>query len=118
MSSWTPCRKSERRSYLPANSPGELKRVVDFFPATSVCLDPHAWLVDVGVQAPGTAYSPAGTCVGGDLVGVGLWPPRMGEGPGVQERPHRVVAFTERTEAFLCGISSFPPASGRPCPCS
>lgn len=42
---------------------------------------------------PGTVYSLAGTCSGGDLAGVGLWPPRIGEGPGVQERPPHKSGF-------------------------
>ena len=53
VSSQTPSRKAELRSYLPANSLGEMKRVTDFFLATFVCLDPHPRLVDVGLQAPG-----------------------------------------------------------------
>lgn len=69
MSSWTPSRKAELRSYLPANSLSELKRVMDiFFLGTIVCLDPHLWLVDVSVQAQGQCTHWLG------LVPVGTWP--------------------------------------------
>lgn len=37
MSSWTPSRKAELGSYLLANSPSELKRVMDFFSLARSC---------------------------------------------------------------------------------
>lgn len=66
---------------------------------------------------PGTVYSLAGTCSGGDLAGVSLWPPRIGEGPGVQERPPTKVAFTEKTSFPLWRLLTlFPLVSGPSCP--